>query len=128
MTTQTNLCKPNRAGRNTTRRTTQYFHHIPRVNVTRSEDAIELALAIPGVNKDKISIRVENDHLHISDNSETSNRIYATKGFDLTGFNRSFALSKDVDANQIKATVNDGILNLTLPIKEAAKPRTISIS
>jgi HSP20 family protein len=43
-------------------------------------------------------------------------------------FEREFTLPADLDADRVKAQYRDGVLELTLPIKESAKPRRIEIS
>ena len=85
-------------------------------------------MAIPGIKKEDVAIKVEHGQLRIAHKeSAPQNRNYIKKGFNLNGFNRSFSLSKDVDASKIEAKFEAGILRLILPILEAAKPKTISI-
>jgi HSP20 family protein len=47
---------------------------------------------------------------------------------DTSNFSRSFTLPYEVDANQVVATLKDGLLKMTLPKSEAAKPKQISIN
>lgn len=128
MTTNSNSCAPQRRSNQTTRNRNQYFHHVPKINLFKQEDGLQLEMAIPGIDKSEVAIKVENGQLTISHTgSESTDRKFIKKGFDLNGFSRTFTLSKDVDAEKIEATFDMGILRLQLPIKETAKPKTISI-
>ena len=65
------------------------------------------------------------------ENKEETNEEFTRKEFGYASFRRSFILPETVDGDKIKANYNDGILNVTLPKKEEAKPkpaRTIKIS
>lgn len=128
MTTQSNSCRPRQNMHRSSRTRPQYFNHLPRVNVTRNEDAVSFYMAIPGIDKKDITIQLENDQLTVSHEvTEKLERKYLRKGFDLRGFSRSFKLSNDVNPSGIEANFEGGILHLLLPIKEAAKPKTITI-
>ncbi len=129
MTTKQFLFTPQHRANRNTRNRHQFFHHIPRVNVLKDGDNYQIEIAIPGLNKKDISLRIENGNLLINHVVEEKNpRTYLKKGFELAGFDRSFKLPKEVDTNLIQAEFTAGILSIKLPIKEAAKPKTISIN
>ena len=76
---------------------------------------------VPGARKDEVSIRMEGGMLHIA---------YERKGGedgDSLALTRSFRLPGPVDTAQIKAKLEDGLLTVTLPRHEDAKPRAIAI-
>ena len=128
MMTQANRCRPTQKRNHSSRRQVNYFQHVPRVNMLRTKDTVIFQMAIPGIKKEDLKIRTENHLLKIHHSpSDQVERKMVTKGFDLTGFKRTFKLSDDVDVSQIAAQVDAGILHLELPLKEAAKPKTITI-
>ena len=108
---------------------------IPSVNVVEGKDEYKIEVAAPGLSKKDFKIDVENNVLVISSEKkkeeETKEEKYVRREFSYSTFKRSFSLPDDVDSNKIKASHNDGILNILLPKKEEAKakgPRSISIS
>lgn len=112
------------------RRTTNatYFQHTPRVNALKDDNGYTLEIAIPGINKNEITIETGDKLLTIQHTSENrEKRSFHRKGFDLQGFKRQFRLPRNIDVSAIAATYEAGILILSLPLAEAAKPRTISI-
>ena len=103
----------------------------PLCDIYEDGDSIVVKAELPGVNRDEIDIQVENNILTIrgerkrekevkSDNVYRSERFYGA-------FSRSFTLPVSVDTQRIKAEFKDGILHLTLPKVEEAKPRKIKI-
>jgi HSP20 family protein len=118
----------NRGAHRHQRHQNQFFHHLPRVNVLKQADDYKLELAIPGIDKKDVELRVENGQLIVS-HKATEDRLvnFLKKGFDLNGFSRSFDLPKNTDQNRIEAEFLNGILSITLPMLEAAKPKTITI-
>lgn len=87
----------------------------PAVNVEDQADAIRITTEIPGVKPDQVQISVEGNTLAIN----------GAKG-ELT-FHRSFTLPASVDAAAIKAGYENGVLTVTLPKAEKAKPRQIAV-
>jgi HSP20 family protein len=94
-------------------------------------------MAAPGMRKDDFQIEVVNNVLTIksevkSESEQKEEDIYTRKEFSYQSFQRSFNLNNSVvDDAKIKATYKDGILSVTLPKKEEAKPkppRAIKIS
>jgi HSP20 family molecular chaperone IbpA len=85
---------------------------------------------MPGIEKSKVDIRVENDVLHVEGRIDLSkytglHSLYTE--YNVGHYARSFQLSSKIDQNKIAAELNDGVLSLTLPKMEEAKPRTIQI-
>jgi HSP20 family protein len=105
----------------------------PAADVYETENDLVLRADIPGVDPKQIDIRVENNVLTIrgersldsnkvkEENFHRVERLYGT-------FARSFTLSTTVDADKIKANYKDGVLTITLPKAEAAKPKRIQIA
>jgi HSP20 family protein len=102
----------------------------PRASVYETPEAVILELEMPGVAKDGIDVRVENDELTVS-----GRRILPTgDGLELIhqerlpfSYRRAFILSDRIDPGNISAACNNGVLKLTLPKSAEAKPRKITI-
>ena len=100
---------------------------LPAVNVKETEDDFQLELAVPGLNKEDFNVKVDDGVLTISaerKNEETENKEgYTRREFRYTNFTRRFTLPESADENTIAATYTNGILAVTLPKKEEAKPQ-----
>jgi len=106
---------------------------VPRVNILEEKDAYILSLAVPGLKKSDISLNLDNDVLTISHNSDPNegNVCYSCREFNYNNFERSFRLPETVNAGKIKASYDEGILNVHLPKRDEAinrGPKEIKIS
>lgn len=102
----------------------------PRTNLYDKGDQFELVAEVPGLSKKDLDVKIQGNYLEISGKREVS----APEGYRAhrsergsTSFTRSLTLPSDVDSGRVSASLKDGILVLTLPKSEAAKPRQISI-
>lgn len=103
----------------------------PRTNLYESGDHFEIRAELPGVRKEDLSVKIQGNYLEISGirGSETPEGYRMHKSERGSGsFSRSFTLPADVDATRTEAVLKDGILFLSLPKAEAAKPKKIVIS
>ena len=110
---------------------------IPAVNIREDEDGFAVSVAAPGKKKEDFNIELENDVLTISseekkekESSDKEGR-FTRKEFSYSNFKRAFSLPESVDSNQISASYEDGVLQITLPKREEAKvqpKRLIEIS
>lgn len=110
---------------------------IPSVNIRETNDNFEVEMAAPGMDKNDFKIELSNNMLTIGSEKENrqvenENGKYSRREFSYQSFQRSFHLSKDVvDAENISARYENGVLYVNIPKKEQAKqrpPRTIEIS
>lgn len=99
----------------------------PAVNIIEDDDNFKLEVAAPGLAKDDFKINVDNDLLSISaekkNETNEKNSRYTRKEFSYVSFKRSFNLPEIVDANSINANYENGVMTLTLPKREEAKPK-----
>ena len=104
----------------------------PAVDIFEQGDDIVLKAELPGIDADDVDIRVENNVLTLRGERkfesevkrEDCHRVERAYGT----FSRSFTLPNVVDTEKIKADYKDGVLQVTLPQKEEAKPKQISIA
>ena len=102
---------------------------IPAVNVKENDTSFTLELAAPGKTKDDFNIKIDRNVLTISSEFKNENEeiddegIYTLKEFSYSSFRRSFTLPETVNADNINASYENGVLNVTLPKKEEALPK-----
>lgn len=104
----------------------------PLVDIHEEEDgAVVLTVEIPGADKDKVDVRVDKGVLTIwADGQDVQvPEEYAPTyvGFAGSEYFRAFALSDEVDRDNIQAKVADGLLTLRLPRASAAQTKKIEI-
>lgn len=103
----------------------------PPVDIFERQDHLVIRAEVPGVRMDDMDVRIENGvlTLHGERKQETdvkednAHRIERTFG----AFTRSFALPTTVDAANVAATYKDGVLEVTVPKAETAKPKKVQI-
>ena len=102
----------------------------PALDLYQDKDNIVAVVELTGMRKEDIEISLHDGALTISGErkSQTSNDEKAERTERYIGrFRRSIALPNRVDANKISATYRDGILTVTLPKAEEAKPKQIEV-
>jgi HSP20 family protein len=104
----------------------------PVVDIYEQDGNIVLKAELSGIDAKDVDIRVENNVLTLSGERKLDNEVkrdsYHRVERSYGTFSRSFTLPLVVDTEKIKADYKDGVLRLTLPKKEEAKPKQISIS
>ena len=103
----------------------------PAVDIYETENELVLKADIPDVELNDIDVRVENQTLTIA-GERKFNRQDSGKGYhrierSYGNFVRSFAVPNTFDTEKISAEFKNGVLSVTLPKKEAAKPRQIKV-
>jgi len=96
----------------------------------RSGDVFHIEFDLPGVSTDSIDLDVERNVLTVraeraQANNEESEMIAAERPRGV--FSRQIILGDNLNLDAVEATYNDGVLHLTVPVAEKAKPRKISI-
>jgi HSP20 family protein len=107
---------------------------VPRfmpMDLYRSGDHYVLHADLPGIDPGSVDVNVENNTLTIkaqrSERSEDGVQWISSERFTGT-YQRQIALGDGIDAEAISATYANGVLTVTLPVAERAKPRKVSIS
>ncbi|MEO0092573.1 MAG: Hsp20/alpha crystallin family protein [candidate division WOR-3 bacterium] len=103
----------------------------PAVDVYDKKDSIVLKAEIPGVDKKDISISISEDEITIKGEvkreEEVKEQDYYRCERAYGSFSRTIPLPTAVDKEKAKATYKDGVLVVTLPKSEAAKPKEIKV-
>ena len=103
----------------------------PSVDFSEKDNEYHLTAEIPGLNKDDISITIEDGYLTLSgkkeDSKEEEGKDYYIKETRTGSFSRSFKLPKKVVEAKVDATYKDGILTVIIPKKEDSKTKKIEI-
>jgi len=106
----------------------QYGRNLPAVNIKENEEGWHLEVAAPGLKKEDFKINLDQHVLtiatEIKDEKEVKENGYTRKEFGYSSFKRSFELPKNiVDEEHINAKYENGVLYLSIPKKEEAKPK-----
>lgn len=103
----------------------------PRTNLYDSGDHFVVVAEVPGMTKDDIDVKIQGNYLELSGNRKKESpegyKVHRTESPTAT-FTRSFTIPSDVDVEKVNASLKNGLLTLTLPKAEAAKPKQINIS
>jgi len=106
--------------------------HLPLANFAKhSADTYDIEIDLPGVNKEEIELKIEDDYLTVNairkPKKEVREEEYYLCESNYGLISRSFVLPKDVDREKISANYEDGRLYISLEKEEARKARSISI-
>ena len=113
---------------------TDAFDFLPAVDIrTGGDQSLIIEADLPGISKDSISVHVENRTLtlkgerkrEIVEDDKKAGVYRAERAFG--SFVRAFTLPESADAQKVKADYKDGVLKVTIPVAEQAKPRSIEI-
>ena len=103
----------------------------PAVDISETPDALVLTADLPGVKLEEIELKLEDGTLTLSGKREFEKKedtgAYHRIERSYGTFQRAFALPDTVEADKVSATVDNGVLKVTLPKKEIAKPKTIKV-
>lgn len=95
---------------------------IPAANIIEHTDKYQIMLAAPGLDKSDFNIKVENNYIVVSVDKVTETnpegQIIKRKEFNYSKFKRNFIIPENIDTESIKAAYMNGILTITLFVKE----------
>lgn len=103
---------------------------LPPVDVVEDATGITLYADLPGVPKDKLSLRVDGDQLTLEGDMALplpQGMAASHAEVTLSRYRRTFTLSKELDADKVNAELANGVLRVRIPKAEHAQPRKISV-
>lgn len=90
-----------------------------RTNESETESEFLLEFSLPGMGKEDINIEIDGDYLSVSSKKEEKDE----KHWSYQSFSKTYYLGENVDMDNIKSSMKDGILSINLPKKEIEKPK-----
>ncbi len=118
-----------RNGENSSIYTNQW---VPAVDIREEKDRYLVEVDLPGVDKNAIEVSMDNRILNIKGERREEYKVeansYARTERIYGSFHRQFTLPDTVDSDKIKASYTNGVLKLSIPKKEMAKPKRINIT
>ena len=110
--------------------TVNQFTYTPKVDIWETEDGYNLQVEMSGVDKKGVDVKLEEGVLSILGRVQPED----SKGFEIVyseyefgNYERQFQISELIDESKIKASINNGVLQLELPKRESAKPKRIEV-
>ncbi len=103
---------------------------LPTTDIYETDQGLTVVMEMPGVDKGNVDISLENGVLTVEgriDFSKYQHLQPVYSEYNIGNYRRSFSLPETVDQEKIAAEMKDGVLTLTLPKAEKAKPRKIAI-
>ena len=97
------------------------------INIREEDEAYILSALVPGITADDLNIQVLEDVVRIQGEYKTDEKEYLVRELPNGSFTRTLRLPVVIDAEHVEARIADGVLTLTLPKAESARPRRISI-
>lgn len=113
--------------RQMTRRTMQNGERTLGINVQEQDDAYVLSALVPGLNAEDLNIQVLEDVLRIEGEYKADEQNYLVRELPSGSFTRTLRLPSVIDADHVEAKIADGVLTLTLPKAESARPKKITV-
>ncbi len=105
----------------------------PPINVGSSERAVEIYVFVPGFDPAALEVQIEKGVLTISGerksdlpDGDMKAAVHIAERFE-GSFRRVVSLPDDIDSTGVKATYRDGLLHISVPRREAAQPRRITV-
>jgi len=100
----------------------------PPVDIFENEDFLIVVADLPGVDKEGVDIRVDDNILTIKGNAKyTQQANVLHQEFTLENYYRQFQLSDEVDQSRISAESKNGVLTIMLPKAEKSKPKQVKV-
>ena len=98
------------------------------VNVREENDTFVMNAFVPGLKAADLNIQILDDVVTIGGEFKTDENEYLMRELPHGSFRRSLRLSAPLDASKAEARITDGLLTLSLPKAESARPKTIKVS
>lgn len=103
--------------------------YIPAVDIYETEEALTLVADMPGVSPENVDIDIRDDQLTIRGTVtlEGEGESVLLREYGVGDYYRQFTLGRIIDQSKIEAAMKDGVLTLTLPKVDKAKPRKVVV-
>lgn len=98
------------------------------VNVREEDNAYVLSALVPGLKAEDLNIQVLENVVSIEGEYKAEEAEYLLSELPNGSFRRSLRLPSEIEADQVQASIADGVLTLNLPKAESARPRKIQVS
>lgn len=105
---------------------------MPPLDLREDDDKLTVSVELPGLKREDFEISLQDGNLRIagekkSENEKKDGSTYRSERF-YGRFERAISLPVDVDGSKVQAVYRDGVLTITLPKAEKAKPKKIDVS
>jgi HSP20 family protein len=104
---------------------------VPPVDIFERQDHLVIRAEVPGLNREDMDVRIENGVLTLHGERKRETEVNKDNAFRMErsygSFTRSFSLPTTVDAAKVAATYKDGVLEVSVPKMETAKPKKVEI-
>jgi HSP20 family protein len=103
---------------------------VPAVNIYETDEAIIVVADMPGVTQDKVDITIEQDVLTMRgmatpDKHDGFRQLH--REYEVANFERSFTVPSEIDAQNVVATIKQGVLSVVLQKQNEPKPRKVAV-
>lgn len=98
------------------------------VNIREEDDAYILSALVPGLKAEDLNIQILEDVVSIEGEYKAEEAEFLLSELPSGAFRRTLRLPNEVDAEKVEAKISDGVLTLTLPKAESARPKKIKIA
>jgi HSP20 family protein len=106
----------------------RYF--LPEVDIFESEEGLRLWADMPGVDEKDLEVTLKNGMLTIEGRVSTEmyrNLMPVYTEYNVGNYYRQFVVNEEIDASRIEARIRSGVLEVSLPKAETARPRRIEV-
>lgn len=117
-----------RPQRRLVRRWVENDQHVIGVNVREEDEAYILSALVPGLRSEDLNIQVLDDVVRIEGVYKQDEAEYLMREIPSGSFTRTLRIPSAIDADHVEAKITDGVLTLTLPKAESARPKKIRIT
>jgi len=103
---------------------------VPNTNIYETDNEYVLTSEMPGVSKENLNVVIDNKVLEITGHLDKELKEHEPSfcEFSFSNYYRRFRIGTEIDVEGVKAVIQNGILTMTLPKAQAARPRKIEIS
>jgi HSP20 family protein len=98
------------------------------INIREEDEAYVLSALVPGLKAEDLNIQVLEDVLRIEGEFKADESSYLLRELPTGSFTRTLRLPSVIEADNVEAKIADGVLTLTLPKAESARPKRINIT